>query len=68
MRLAVIMTLQFYINMVKGLKLNDQKFLGQISTFVEVTGEKLIEAGRGGLFSHHPIPPSWIVLKEIDFL
>ena len=68
MRLAVIMTLQFYINVVKGLKLNDQKFLGQISTFVEATGEKLIEAGRGGLFSHHPIPPSWIVLKEIDFL
>ena len=67
LRLAVSMTLQFNINVVKGLKLNDRKFLGQISTFVEVTGQKLVEAGRGGLFSHHPIPPSWIVLKEIDF-
>ena len=45
-----------------------ESFLGLISTFVKVTGEKLVETGRGELFAHHPIPPSWIVLKEIDFL
>ena len=47
LRLAVSATLQFYINVVKGLKLNVRKFLGLIYTFVEVTGEKPVEAGRG---------------------
>ena len=37
------MTLQFYTNVVKGLKGNVRKFLGLISTFVEVSGEKLVE-------------------------
>ena len=39
------MTLQFDINVVKGLKRNALKFLGLISTFVEVSGEKLVDAG-----------------------
>ena len=56
LRLAVITNLQFSINVVKGLELNVRKFLGLIYTFVEVTGEKPVEAGRGGLFAHHPIP------------
>ena len=57
LRLAVGMTLQFYIHVVKGLKLNYRKFWGLISTFVEVAEEKLVETGRGGLFAHHPNPP-----------
>ena len=32
--------------MAKGLKLKVRMFLGLISTFVEVTGEKLVGAGR----------------------
>ena len=58
--------LKFYTSVVKGLKLKVKKFWGQIPTFVEVTGEKLV---GGGL--------SWIGLKscsvtffsnEINFL
>ena len=56
LRLAVGMSLQFYINVVKGLKLNGRKFWGLISTFVKVTGEKLVETGRGELFAYHPVP------------
>ena len=48
------MTLQFYINVVKGLKRNAQKFLGLMSTFVEVSGEKLVEAGREGFLHTAP--------------
>ena len=54
--------------MVKGLKLNYRKFWGLISTFVEVAEEKLVETGRGGFLHTTPIPPSWVVSKEIDFL
>ena len=36
-------SLQFYTSMVKRLKLKVRKFWGLIPTFVEVTGEKLVE-------------------------
>ena len=39
--------------MTKGLKLNVKKFGGLNLTFVEVTGEKLVEGG--GLFGPTPI-------------
>ena len=39
--------------MTKGLKLNVKKFGGLNRTFVEVTGEKLVEGG--GLFGPTPI-------------
>ena len=50
--LALRATLKFSISMAKGLKLKVRKFWGLISTFVEVTGEKLI--GGGGLFAPAP--------------
>ena len=40
MRLALGMSLKFYNNVAKGLKLKFRKFLGLIPTFIEVTGEK----------------------------
>ena len=46
------MTLQFYTNVEKGLKLKVRKFLGVTPTFVEVTGEKLV----GEAFLHFPHP------------
>ena len=36
--------LKFYTSVAKGLKLKVRKFLGLISTFVEVAGEKLVGA------------------------
>ena len=42
------MNVKFYTSVAKGLKLNVREFWGQISTFVEVTGEKLVGAGGGG--------------------
>ena len=42
MGLALGMALKFYISMAKGLKLKLGKFYGLISTFVEVTGGKLV--------------------------
>ena len=42
MGLALGMALKFYISMAKGLKLKSGKFYGLISTFVEVTGGKLV--------------------------
>ena len=49
------MALNFYTSMEKALKLKVRKFLGLIPTFVEVTGEKLVEGGGGGgLFTPHP--------------
>ena len=48
--LALDITLKFYRSVAKGLKLKVRTFLELISTFVEVTGEKLV----GGLFA----PPS----------
>ena len=44
--LALGMTLKFYTNVTKGLKLKVKKFWGLISSFVEIAGEKLI----GGSF------------------
>ena len=45
LRLALSMVLKFYTSEAKGLKLKVRKFLGLIPTFVEVTGEKLVEGG-----------------------
>ena len=47
LRLALGMVLKFYISVPKRLKLKVIKFLflGLILTFVEVTGEKLVEGG-----------------------
>ena len=55
--LALGTNLKFYTSLSKGLKLKGRKFLGLISTFVEVTGEKLL----GG-----PSPPhqSWMGLTH----
>ena len=36
------MTLKFYANVAKGLKLKARKFWGLVPMFVEVTGEKLV--------------------------
>ena len=43
------MTLKFYTDVAKGLKLKVRKFLGLIQTFVELKGE----AGKGRLFCSH---------------
>ena len=57
--LALGTNLKFYTSLSKRLKLKVRKFLGLISTFVEVTGEKLV----GGSFCPSPPFPSWIGLK-----
>ena len=49
--LTLGMNVKFYTSVAKGLKLNVREFWGLISTFVEVTGEKLVGAGGGGLFA-----------------
>ena len=41
--LALGTSLKFYTSVVKGLKLKVRKFWGLKPTFVEVTGEKLVE-------------------------
>ena len=41
--LTLDLALKFYINVAKGFKLKVRKFLGLIPTFLEVTGEKLVE-------------------------
>ena len=46
--LALGTNLKFYTSVEKGLKLKGRKFLGLISTFVEVIGEKLVAVGGGG--------------------
>ena len=45
LRLTVGTNLEFYTSMAKGLKLNIRKFCGLNPTFVQVTGEKLVEVG-----------------------
>ena len=51
LRMALDMTLKFYASVAKELKLKVRRFWGLISTFAEVTGEKLV----GGLLSSpHP--------------
>ena len=56
------MNLKFYTSVAKGLKLKFWKFYGPVSTFLEVTGEKLVQGGGGEAFSP-PSPKSWIELK-----
>ena len=51
--LALAMALKFYTSWAKGLKLKVRKFLELMSTFVEITGEKLI----GGTFLPLPLHP-----------
>ena len=41
--LTLSMALKFYTSVTKGLKLKIRKILGLAPTFVEVTGEKLVE-------------------------
>ena len=48
--LALGTNLIFYIYVAKGLKAKVKMFWGLIPTFVEITGEKLVE----GLFAPHP--------------
>ena len=36
------MNLKYYTNFAKGLKLKVRRFYGLVSTFVEVTGDKLV--------------------------
>ena len=50
MGLALSMVLEFYDSVAKALKLKIKKVLGLISTFVEVTEEKL----EGSLFGQPP--------------
>ena len=59
--LALDMTLQFFTIVAKGLKLKARKFCGLGTLFVEVTGEKLVEEGRGGVVGLFA-PISWIGL------
>ena len=54
------MGLKFYTSVAKGLKLKVRKFCGLISTFVEVTGEKLV-----GGFLAPPPPPILIRVKYL---
>ena len=57
MGLALGMRLKFYTSVAKESKLKVRKFCELISTFLEVTGEKLI----GGFLGP---PPTWIGLKN----
>ena len=51
-------SLKFYTSVAKGLKLKVEKFFGLNPTFIEVTGENLVE---GAFFA----PLFWIRLKEM---
>ena len=65
--LGLVTNLKFCTSVVKVLKLNVRKFCGLIPKFVEVTGEKQVGGGGGGLGTP---PPSWIglnYLKNIIF-
>ena len=47
--------MQIFNSLSKGLKLKVRKFLGLITTLVEVTGEKLVgEGGGAGAFKGGP--------------
>ena len=48
------MNLKFYTNVEKGLKLKVRKFYGQVPTFVEVTGEKLVGDRGEAFWPSHP--------------
>ena len=54
--------LKFYTSVGKKLKLKVRTFWGLIPTFVEVTGEKLVERG-----AFCPSPPPWIGLRAHSF-
>ena len=56
-----------YTSVAKGLKLKVRKFYGLISTFAEVTGEKLIEGFFAPPLPHPPTPSriGLIVLEKI---
>ena len=41
--LALVTNFKFYTSLSKGLKLKVRKFWGLVLTFVEVTGEKLVD-------------------------
>ena len=63
-----VMALKFHTSVRKRLKLKVRKFLELISTFVEVTEEKLV--GRGGAFNPSlppPLTPSWKGLTILNF-
>ena len=47
MGLALGTSLKFYASLSRGSKVIVRKFWGLISTFVEVTGEKLVRRGGG---------------------
>ena len=49
LELALGTNLKLYNSLSKELKLKVKKFLGLILTFVEVTGEKLVRGGGGGV-------------------
>ena len=59
------MGIRFYTSVVKGLKLKVRKVSGLSPTFVEITGEKLLE---GTLLPPTPLPPSQsrIKLKKLQ--
>ena len=42
------MTLEFYTNLAKELKLKVRKVFGLSPTFLEVTGKELVRRGEGG--------------------
>ena len=58
MGLELGMTLKFYTSVTKGLKLKVRKFFGLLSTFLEVTAEKLVRMGEGGGGFLQTPPPS----------
>ena len=49
--LALVTNLKFYTSVTKALKLKVRKFLGLVSAFIEVTGEKLV---GGPFYCPHP--------------
>ena len=55
LRLTLGTNLKFCTILAKGLKLKVRKFCGLNTTFVEVTGEKLVE--EAFLTPTHPFPP-----------
>ena len=54
------MNLKFYTSVAKTLKVKVRKFWGLFPTFLEVTGEKLVE----GAFCTPPSPPILIRVKS----
>ena len=57
--LALGTTLKFYTSVKKGLKLKVRKFWRLIPTFVEGTGEKLVEEPCP------PLPPPPVILNRV---